>query len=54
MTKTEISNLKTLIDRFCRNEVNNNHCKDGDCEFCPVNAAYDRISESTDEDEDEE
>lgn len=54
MTKTEINNLKSLIDRFCRNEANLNHCKDGDCEFCSVNVTYDRISESVDEDDEEE
>jgi len=53
MTKTEIANLKSLISTFCRNEINNNRCDEGECEFCPMNAAYEKIQESESSDEEE-
>lgn len=53
MIKTEINTLKSLINTFCRNEINHNHCTDGDCEFCPVNSAYKKIQDSESSDEEE-
>lgn len=46
MTKTEIVTLKSLINTFCRNEINHNRCDDGDCAFCPVVSAYEKIQNS--------
>lgn len=46
MTKTEISNLKSLISTFCRNEINNNRCDEGECAYCPVNSAYEKLQDS--------
>ena len=43
MTKAEISNLKSLISIFCRNEINHNRCAADDCEFCPMNSAYEKV-----------
>lgn len=54
MTKTEIANLKSLINTFCHNEINHNHCTADTCEFCPVNAAYEKIQDSDSSDEEEE
>ena len=54
MTKTEMSNLKTLMSTFCRNEINHNRCEEDCCEFCPINSAYEKIQDSeTLEDEEE-
>ena len=33
--------LRTAISIFCRWRVNRTLCEEGDCEFCPVNNAYD-------------
>lgn len=33
--------LRNAISAFCRWRVNQNICEEGDCEFCPMNAAYD-------------
>lgn len=46
MTNTEISNLKSLMRDFCRNEINHNRCETDTCEFCPMSAAYDKVAES--------
>ena len=46
MTKTEIANLKSLISTFCRNEINHNRCTADTCEFCPMNAAYEKVQDS--------
>ena len=53
MTKTEIANLKSLISTFCRNEINHNHCHADDCEFCPMNSAYEKVQDSESSDEEE-
>lgn len=46
MTKTEISNLKSLISTFCRNEIIHNRCKADECEFCPMSSAYEKVRDS--------
>lgn len=33
--------LRKAITNFCHWKINRNMCDDGDCEFCPVNKAYD-------------
>ena len=43
MNEEEIETFKMLFSKYCRSEVNQGHCTDGDCEFCPVNQAYERI-----------
>lgn len=39
----EVTQFKNLFSKYCRSEINANHCQDGDCEFCPVNKAYEVI-----------
>lgn len=46
MEKAGLDFFKVLFSRYCREEVNEGHCNDGDCEFCPVNQAYERIFNS--------
>lgn len=42
-SEKEIDDFKQKFYRYCRQMTNNGHCKDGDCEFCAVNHAYDTI-----------
>lgn len=41
-------NMRKAISAFCRLSVNQGKCSDGDCEFCPVNDAYDMVCEDDD------
>ena len=43
MHENDIQEFKNLFSEYCRNEVNQGHCDKGDCTFCPVNEAYERI-----------
>lgn len=45
------SQLRSEISAYCRWRINQGICEDGDCEFCPVNEAYDM---ARDEDDDPE
>ena len=54
MNETELQVFKILFSRYCRYEVNGGHCTDGDCEFCPVNQAYERIFNSKKQEEEKE
>lgn len=47
------SDLREAISNFCRWRVNQAICEDGDCEFCPVNHAYDMAREDAELEEDE-
>lgn len=40
--------MRKAISAFCRLSVNQGKCSDGDCEFCPVNDAYDMVCEDDD------
>lgn len=44
--ETIISNLKNAISAFCRMQVRENQCSPDDCDFCPVNDAYDMACDS--------
>ena len=35
--------FKQMFSEYCRNEVNAGHCDDGDCQWCAVNMAWDKI-----------
>ncbi len=54
MTKAEMSNLKTLISTFCRNEINHNRCDEGECDYCPMNFAYEKVQDTEADDEEDE
>ena len=54
MNETELQVFKILFSKYCRCEVNDGHCTDGDCEFCPVNQAYERIFNSKKQEEEKE
>lgn len=56
-SEEEIDNFKLMFCRYCRKMTGDGRCKDGDCEFCAVNKAYDTIFDNlgnNDEDECEE
>lgn len=44
-------NMRTALFAFCRWRVNENKCEPDECDFCPVNAAYDMARDEDDEDE---
>ena len=48
--KTVKEQLRTAISAFCRWRVNQTICEEGDCDFCPINDAYD-MARNKDEDE---
>ncbi len=54
LTEREIEKFKELFSKYCHGEINSGRCDDGDCEFCVINAAYDRIFYATELDEDED
>ena len=54
LTDEETEKFQALFSKYCRGEINKNHCSDGDCEFCPVNSAYKEIFHSAGEVEEEE
>lgn len=53
LSENEINEFKGLFSKYCRSEINNGHCEEGDCEFCAVNTAYDRIFSTTELDDEE-
>ena len=59
MTVEEKATFKTLFGKYCRQEINKGHCCGSECEWCPINKAYDEIfylfnDDEEDEDEDDE
>lgn len=55
MEESEVkSNLRSAISSFCRWRVNQNICEPDECDFCPVNDAYDMAREDEDDEDDEE
>lgn len=54
MTDTQISAFKALFSNYCHEQVNQCHCDDNDCEFCPINYAYNKIFDEVDVTNDEE
>lgn len=54
MNETELDAFKILFSRYCRDQVNEGNCTDGDCEFCPVNQAYERIFSNNKKEDTEE
>ena len=54
MTEKETEKFKALFSKYCRGEINKNYCSDGDCEFCPVNRAYEQIFRAAGEPEEED
>ena len=39
----DMNKFAQMFNEYCQNEVANGHCKDGDCMWCSVNMAWDRI-----------
>lgn len=42
--------FKQMFSEYCRSEVNAGHCEDGDCQWCAVNMAWDKIFRCDEED----
>lgn len=54
MDKVKTDEFKKLFSDYCREQENEGHCTDGDCQWCCVNHAYEKIFESTQSKEEEE
>lgn len=54
MTPEEKEKFKELFSKYCRQEVNKGHCCGEECEWCPINKAYDEIFYLFNDEEDEE
>ena len=46
LTPDDISQFRALFSKYCRGEINANHCEADSCEYCPVNRAYEEIFDS--------
>ncbi len=47
------ANLRKAISDLCRWRVSENSCSPDECDFCPVNEAYDMARETEQEESDE-
>lgn len=56
MNETDKQTFKTLFSDYCRSQINAGRCSEDDCEFCPVDDAYEKIfnGAGSDGEEDEE
>ena len=54
LTPAEKQTFKELFSKYCRQEMNKGHCTGSECEWCPINKAYDEIFYLFADDEDEE
>lgn len=39
----QVSAFKDMFRRACRNSIGDGNCDPGDCEFCPVDKAWDML-----------
>lgn len=49
MTPEDTAKFKELFRAYCRQEVNAGHCDPDNCEFCSIDAAYNKIFGDTSE-----
>lgn len=43
MTNDELRAFKTLFSKYCRTEMENGYCNGEECEWCPINKAYEEV-----------
>ena len=57
MTEKEKETFKELFGKYCRQEINKGHCDGVECNWCPIDKAYNEIfylfNEDAEEDDDE-
>ena len=54
MNDKEMQTFRSLFSDYCFQEINKGHCDEGDCEFCSVNRAYNKIfCDSVDDENDD-
>ena len=46
--------FKKMFSRYCNSEIRAGHCKCGDCEWCCVNQAWDKIFNVDEHEEEDE
>lgn len=54
MDKVKTDEFEQLFSQYCREQVNEGQCTDGDCQWCSVNKAYEKIFEGKEKEEEEE
>lgn len=52
MNEADKQTFKTLFRDYCRSQINAGRCSEDDCEFCPVDGAYEKIFNGTGSDDD--
>lgn len=43
MNKNDIQTFKKLFSMYCKEEIAAGRCESDSCEFCPINAAYEKV-----------
>ena len=43
MTNDELRAFKILFSKYCRAEMSKGHCDADECEWCPINKAYQEV-----------
>lgn len=43
MTNDELRAFKTLFSKYCHAEMGKGHCNGEECEWCPINKAYEEV-----------
>ena len=55
MTEKEKETFKKLFGKYCRQEINKCHCSGAECNWCPIDKAYNeifyRLNDCTEDDE---
>ena len=51
MTTEEKVTFKDLFRKYCRQEINKGYCDADNCEFCPIDKAYEEIFDKSNDDE---
>lgn len=51
LSKSEQDIMRRLFTKYCRSEIEKGMCQEGDCEYCSIDGAYDRMFNLTNDDE---
>lgn len=47
--KKASEDVRSSISKYCRLSVNKGLCQEDDCEFCPMNLAYEMLRDKTED-----
>lgn len=54
LTSEEKEEFKRLFSKYCRQEMNKGHCAGNECNWCPIDKAYNEIFYLFADDEDDD